>query len=70
MLVCVCVCVCLPLRALITIHMKGILNNWIMKFYSFSVSLYDTAVDKLNRHGLSDTAGHERLPKKVKVMRY
>ena len=44
-----CVCVSPPLRALITSHMKSTRNNWIMKFYGFSVSLYDTAID--NRIG-------------------
>ena len=39
--VCVCVCVSGP-RALITSHVKGTRNNRIRKFYSFSVSLYDT----------------------------
>ena len=41
-----------------------------MKFYGYSVSLYDTALDKLNRRGLSNTASRERLPKKSEVMRY
>ena len=41
-----------------------------MKFYGYSISLYDTAFDKLNRRGLSKTVGRERLPKKSQVMRY
>ena len=65
-----CVCVCPPPRPLITSHVKGMRNNWIMKFYSYSVSLYDTTIDKLNSPGLSNNAGHERLPKKSQVMRY
>ena len=64
------VCVCVPLRPLITSHMKGTGNNQIMKFYSYPVSLYDTAVDKLNRRGLSNTVGHECLPKKSQVKWY
>ena len=28
------------------------------------------AIDKLNGHGLSNTACHEHLPKKTKVMQY
>ena len=28
------------------------------------------AVNKLNGHGLSNSAHHERLPKKTKIMRY
>ena len=35
-----------------------------MKFYGYSISLYDTAVDKLNKRGFSNTASRERLPKK------
>ena len=42
---------------LIISHVKGTRNNRIMKFYNYSVSLYDTAVEKLNRRGLSNTAG-------------
>ena len=38
-----------------------------MKFYSYTVCLYDTAIDKLNRCGLSNTAGHEHLPKQSQV---
>ena len=59
--VCVCVCVCVRPGPLITSHVKGTRNNWIVKFYGYSVSLYDTAIDKLNRHGLSNTAGRECL---------
>ena len=66
--VCVCVCVSPPPRLLITSHVKGTCNNRIIKIYGYSISLYDTAVDKLNRHGLSNTAGRERLPKKSQVM--
>ena len=33
----VCVCVCPPPRPLITSHMKGTCNNWIIKFYSYSL---------------------------------
>ena len=64
-----CVCVSTP-RPLITSHLKGTRNNRIKKFYGYSVSLYGTAVDKLNRCGLGNTAGHERHPKKSQVMRY
>ena len=59
-----CVCVCPPPRPLITSHVKGTRNNRVMKFYSYFVSLYDTAVDKLNRRDLSNIAGRERLLKK------
>ena len=59
----VCVCVSPPPRPLITSHVKGTRNNRIMKFYGYSVSLYDTAINKLNRRGLSNTAGCEHLPK-------
>ena len=58
------------LKVLITSHVKGIRNNQIMKLYGYSISLYDTTVNKLNRRGLSNTVGHERLPKKSQVMRY
>ena len=67
---CVCVCVCALPRPLITSHVKGTRNNQIMKFYGYSVSLYDTVIDKLNRRGLSNTVGRERLPKNSQVMRY
>ena len=75
MLTCVCVCVCVCVwvsapRSLITSHVKGTRNNQIMKFYGYSGSLYETAVDKLNRCGLSNTASRERLPKKSEVMQY
>ena len=63
------VCVSAP-RPLITSYVKGTRNNQIMMFYSYFVSLYNTAIDKLNRHGLSNTASRERLPKKSQVMRY
>ena len=33
-------------------------------------TLYDTAVNKLNGHGLSNTACHECVPKKTKVTWY
>ena len=33
-------------------------------------TLYDTAVDKLNGHGLSNTVCHEHVPKKTKVTLY
>ena len=45
-------------------------NNRIMKFYGYSVSLYDTTVDKLNNPGLSNNAGREYLLKKSQVMQY
>ena len=53
MFACVCVCVCVspPPRLLIASHMKGTHNNRILKFYGYSVSLYDTTIDKLNRRG-------------------
>ena len=66
----VCVCVILPPRSLITSHVKGTRHNRIMKFYGYSISLYDTAIDKLNRSGLSNTVFHECLPKKGQVIRY
>ena len=62
--VCVCVCVCLAPRPLITSHVKGSRNNRIMKFNSYSVSLYDTTVNKLNRRGLSNTAAWSCTPAK------
>ena len=62
-------CVSAP-RPLITRHVKGTRNNQIMKLYGYSVSLYDTAVNKLNRRGLSNTVGRECLPKKSQVMWY
>ena len=84
--VCVCVCVYCPLatkllkvtlthvvsppRLLITSYVKGTRNNRIMKFYGYSVSLYDITIDKLNGHSLSNTSDRERLPKKSQVMRY
>ena len=37
-----CVCMCLPLRPLITSHVKHMLNNQIKQFYGFSICLYDT----------------------------
>ena len=64
------VCVCPPPRPLITSHVKGMRNNRIMKFYGYSVSLYDTTVDKLYSPGLSNNAGRECLPKKSQLMRY
>ena len=60
-------CVCPPPSPLITSHVKDTRNNWIMNFYSYYVSLYDTAINKLNRRGLSNTVDRERLPKKTKV---
>ena len=39
---CMCVCVCPYPRGLITSHVKGICNNQIRQFYSFSISSYDT----------------------------
>ena len=57
-------------KPLITSHMKRTRNNQTIKFYDYSVSLYDTAIDKLNRRGLSNTAGREHLPKKSQVMWY
>ena len=65
-----CVCVSPPQRILITSHVKGTRNNQIMKFYSYSVSLYDTAVDKLNGRGLSNAVGRELPSKKSQVMQY
>ena len=63
--VCLRACVCAhvfvcPLSGpLITSHVKGIRSNQIIKFYGYFVSLYDTAIDKLNRRGLSNTVGCE-----------
>ena len=61
-------CVC-PDR-IITSHMKDTCNNQIMKFYGFSISLYDTAINKLNDSGLSNTTHCKHLPKKTKVTQY
>ena len=66
----VCVWVCPPPRPLITSHVKGMRNNWIMKFYGYSVSLYDTTIDKFNSPSLSNNAGRECLLKMSQVMRY
>ena len=38
-----------------------------MKFYGYSISLYDTAINKLDRRSLSNTVGRERLTKKSQV---
>ena len=54
-----------PPRPLIKSHVKGTHNNQIMKFYGYSVSLYDTAVDKLNRCSLSNTVGRELTPERL-----
>ena len=58
------VCVCPPPRALITTHVKWTRNNWLSKFWCFSVSLYGTS------HWFygwtwpySNKARRERLPK-------
>ena len=53
------VCVCS--KAINNKSLEGTRNKWIMKFYGYSISLYDTAIDKLNSRGLSNTAGHEHL---------
>ena len=66
----VCLRVCPPLRPFIASHMTGTCNNRIMRFYTYSVSLYNTAIDKLNRRGLSNTLGRKCLSKKSQVMRY
>ena len=63
------VCVC-PQEGLITSYVKVTCNNWISKFYGFSVSLCDTAVDRLNGCGLRNTVHCKCMPKKTKVMRY
>ena len=45
--------------------------DWLNKFYGFShfYLLYMTlTVNKMDGHGLSNTAPHERLPKKTNVM--
>ena len=64
----VCVCVCLPLRALITSHVKGMCNNQIRQFYGFLFLYMTLAVDKLNGCGLRNTVHRECLPKKTKVV--
>ena len=69
MLACVCMRVSTP-EAINNQSREGTPNNEIMKFYGYSVSIYDTAIDKLNKQGLSNTAAHERLPKKRQVMQY
>ena len=61
----VCVCVCPPPRPLITSHVKGMRNNQIRQFYGRPFLYTTLAVDKLNGHGLSNTARRERLPKKT-----
>ena len=54
--VCVlCVCVFAP-RVLITVHVKGMHNNWLNQFYSFSLPYMTLAVHKLNGRGLSNNA--------------
>ena len=65
------VCVCLPSKALITIHMiKGTRNNRLNQFYSFLVFYMTLVIDKMNTCGLSNTASHECLGKKTKVVCY
>ena len=47
--------------------------DWLNKFYGFSlltIALYDIAIDKMDGHGVINTACHERLPKKTKVTQY
>ena len=34
-----CTCVCLPLRVIITIHVKCTCNNWLDQFYTFYMTL-------------------------------
>ena len=65
----VCVSVCLPLRALITSHVKHMRNNWIKQFYGFSVYM-TLAVDKLNGRGLSNNPHCECLLKKTEMTWY
>ena len=46
-------------------------NDWIRQLYTALPFLYMTlAIDKLNGHGLSNTACCERLPMKAKVTWY
>ena len=68
---CACVCVCgLTLRAVITSHVKGMRNNQIRQFYSFSVSLYNTNRQYIECGGFSNTACNEHLPKKTTLTWY
>ena len=39
-----------------------------MQFYGHSVSLYNVAIDKLNRQGLSNTTGHDAKEKSSNVV--
>ena len=41
--------------------------DWLNKFY---MAFHDIAVDKLERHGLSNTAHHARQAKMSKLMSY
>ena len=65
----VCVCVSTP-KGINNKSRETQHNNRIKQFYSFSVSLYDTADDKLIGRGLSNNACRECLPKKTKMTRY
>ena len=45
------------------------MGDWLNKFYGFfhfSVALYDTAIDKIDGYGLSNTARREYLPRRLK----
>ena len=64
MSVCACVRVSVP-KAMNNYSHELKFNNWLNKFYCFSVSLYDTC-----HCGLSNKAHRELLPKKSKVMLY
>ena len=79
-LVCVfvCLCVCVSaLRALITsgkiwcdIGRAQLVKQVSWLFLAFNYFIWHFTVDKMDGRGLINTACHERLPKKTKVMRY
>ena len=59
------------MRALITIHIKGMHNNWLNQFYTaFQFPYMILAINKVDGRGLSNTVCHEYLAKKTKVMWY
>ena len=69
--VCVCVClsVCLSLRALLTSGVILTVCDWLKKFYGFSAFqlLYMAlAINKMDEHGLSNTARCECLPRRLR----
>ena len=65
---CQYVCLYPPPRALRIGDVILIMCDWLNKFYSFSASqlLYMTLViDKMDGHGLGNTASHESLPRRL-----